>query len=614
MARRESLGFFDALVVRYSTYFRAHDARLADLRGARMRIAAIDIGTNSIHMVIAQATTLGAFEVVDREREVVQIGRDSFAGGRLRADAIRRTVDALARYVQLARRHQVDRILCTATAAVREAKNGGEFLAAARKFAGVTPRVIPGEEEGRLIYLAVKAALGLDEQPALIVDIGGGSAQLVVGNRDKLMLAVSAPLGGLRLTQLLLQSDPPARGELQKLRRTIRKQMREPLKKALDLLPQRVYGSSGSIHALASVAHWMERGEAIEHLNGHVLTLPSLKKLTRELCRMSTAERERLPGIDAKRAEIIVAGALVLIHVLEEADADGITLSDYGVREGLVTDYIAFHAEEISALEPIEDVRLRSIAALLKKFGAEGNHPRHVAKLALMLFDQLKSIHQLPPAARDLLHFAALLHDIGSAIGYDGHPEHSDYSVKHGNLRGLSAEALGLVANIARYHGKRRPRKRDIDFRMLDKPSRRMVQWLAALLRIAEGLDRSHYQLIRGLRVVRRDDLLSILVNARREARLEIWAARRRTDLLERVMSGRKHRIRVRVALDPASETAKKAEAAKVEAARSEAAKADGAKPVKEPPARSASAKTGPAAQVVRGTKGKPALKVISAK
>jgi exopolyphosphatase/guanosine-5'-triphosphate,3'-diphosphate pyrophosphatase len=167
----------------------------------------------------------------------------------------------------------------------------------------------------------VKAALGLDEQPALIVDIGGGSVQLVVGNRDKLTLAVSAPLGGLRLTELLIKSDPPSRGELQRLRRTIRKQLREPLKKAVELLPQHVYGSSGSIHALAQVAHWMERGEAIEHLNGHVLTLTSLKKLTRELCRMKNAERERLPGIDAKRAEIIVAGALVLIHVLEEADA-----------------------------------------------------------------------------------------------------------------------------------------------------------------------------------------------------------------------------------------------------------------------------------------------------
>ena len=162
----------------------------ADTSG--MRIAAIDIGTNSIHMVIAD-TRPGGFEVVDREREVVQIGRGSFAGGRLRADAIQRTAEALARFVQLARRHQVDRILCTATAAVREARNGGEFLAAARAAAGIGPRVIPAEEEGRLIYLAVKAALQLDDKPSLIVDIGGGSVQLVVANRENAPSRRSAP-------------------------------------------------------------------------------------------------------------------------------------------------------------------------------------------------------------------------------------------------------------------------------------------------------------------------------------------------------------------------------------------------------------------------------------
>lgn len=525
-----------------------------------MRIAAIDIGTNSIHMVIAQATSLGAFEVVDREREVVQIGRGSFTAGRLRVDAIRRAADALQRFVQLARRHQVDRILCTATAAVREARNGGEFLAAAREIAGVAPRVIPSEEEGRLIYLAVKAALGLDEHPALIVDIGGGSMQLVVGNRDKLIRALGAGLGALRLTETMLQDDPPSRRELAALTRTIRKRSREALEKVRELAPVRVYGSSGSIHALAQVAHGMDNGVGIEMINGYVLTLERLDRLTKRLCRMTLAEREKLQGIDAKRAEIIVPGALVLRHVLEEVGAESITISDYGVREGLVTDYIAFHAEEISALGEVGDLRLRSVTALLKKFNADGQHPRHVAKLALSLFDQLKHAHGLDPAARDLLHYASLLHDLGSVIGYDGHAEHSYYIVKHGNLRGLSAEELEIVANVARYHSKRRPRKRDRDFRALDKPTRKIVRWLAAILRLAEGLDRSHYQLIKAVRVVRRGERVSVLVTARREARLEIWASRRRTDLLERALGGKKGRVRVRVALDPAAEVAKKAE------------------------------------------------------
>jgi exopolyphosphatase/guanosine-5'-triphosphate,3'-diphosphate pyrophosphatase len=574
-----------------------------------MRIAAIDIGTNSIHMVIAQATSLGAFEVVDREREVVQIGRGSFGAGRLRVDAIRRAVDALQRFVQLARRHQVDRILCTATAAVREARNGGEFLAAARETAGIAPRVIPSEEEGRLIYLAVKAALGLDEHPALIVDIGGGSMQLVVGNRDKLIRAFGTGLGALRLTETMLENDPPTRRDLSALTRTIRKRSREALDKVRELAPVRVYGSSGSIHALAQVAHGLEHGAGIEMINGYVLSLEALDRLTKRLCRMTLAERERLHGIDAKRAEIIVPGALVLRHVLEEVGAESITLSDYGVREGLVTDYIAFHAEEISALDEVEDLRLRSVMSLLKKFHADGQHPRHVARLALSLFDQLKHAHGLDASARDLLHFAALLHDLGSVIGYDGHAEHSYYIIKYGNLRGLSAEELEVVANVARYHSKRRPRKGDRDFRALDKPTRRCVRWLAAILRLAEGLDRSHYQLIKAVRVVRRGERVSVLVTARREARLEIWAARRRTDLLERAMGGRKGAVRVRVGIDRAAD-AKKADGESAGERRS--AVRTGREAATRPPATGASPAPRPARPVGRATSGKaPVLKVV---
>jgi exopolyphosphatase/guanosine-5'-triphosphate,3'-diphosphate pyrophosphatase len=503
-----------------------------------MRIAAIDIGTNSIHMVVAEATRGASFEVIEREREVVQVGRGSFTGTRLRSDAIRRTVEALARFVQLARRLQVDRILCTATAAVRESKNGGEFVTAARKACGISPRVIPAEEEGRLIYLAVRRALQLDDRPALIVDIGGGSMQLVVGNRERLLLATGAPLGALRLTERILANDPPSRRELQALRREVRKRAKSALERVSALGPTTVYGSSGSIQALAQAAHWEEEGAAIEHLNGHMLSLESLQRLTRRLTRMSEAERHALRGLDAKRAEIIVPGAVVLQHVLEETGAGGIVISDFGVREGLVSDYLEFHAAEITALDEVEDLRLRSVLGLLQKFQMDGAHPRHVAELSLQLFDGLAAEHSLPPGARDLLRFAALLHDIGSSIGFDGHAEHSRYVILNGKLRGLSGEDLAVVANVARYHGGARPRKRDDHIRALSKPQRRTVRWLAAMLRIAEGLDRSHYQLVRSVEVRRRRPGWVLRITARRDAQLELWAVRQRTQLLERVLGG----------------------------------------------------------------------------
>lgn len=519
-----------------------------------LRLAAIDIGTNSIHMAVARASGPAGFDVIDREREVVQIGRGSFASGRLRADAVRRAVEALARCVQIARRHQVDHIVCTATAAVREARNGGDFLQAAREVAGVRPRVIPAEEEGRLIYLAVKSALRLDERPALIVDIGGGSVQLVVGDRDRVRLAMSAPLGALRLSETRPTEDPPSRRDLQGLRRAIRREGRPALEAVAAHAPVRVYGSSGAIHALAQAASWSERGVPLEQINGHALSVAALGRLVRRLQRMSLAEREKLQGLDAKRAEIILPGALVLAHVLETVGADGITLSDYGLREGLVTDYLRVHAREVSSLQQVEDLRLRSVLELLSKFQINERHARHVAHLAVSLFDGLARLHRLGAAERDLLRFAALLHDVGAVIGYDGHGEHSAYIIRHGGLRGLSSTELGTVAMVAKYHGQRRPkRRRDDDYAALGRPRRRAVRWLAAILRLAEGLDRSHYQLVRSVRVRRRPGRIAVLLATRRDARLERWAARRRTGLLER-LSG----ARVTVRIDRASEAARR--------------------------------------------------------
>jgi len=546
-----------------------------------MRIAAIDIGTNSIHMVIAQSRGGASFDVIDREREVVQIGRGSFAAGRLRREAIRRTADALARFVRLARRHQVDRILCTATAAVREARNGGEFLSAAREASGIAPRVIPGDEEGRLIYLAVKSALQLEEAPALIVDIGGGSVQLVVGNRERLSHAASVPLGALRLTELMLPRDPPTRRDVARLRRHVRRKLRPALRELEPYEITRAYGSSGSIHALAQTVALSQTGVPLEQLNGHFLAAEGLERLVARLQRMRQSEREHLPGIDAARAEILLAGAVVLHELLSMLGLDGITLSDYGVREGLVTDHLIYHAKEISKLEQVDDLRLRSVYGLLARFNADGAHPRHVATLALALFDALRARHKLGAEARELLHFAALLHDVGSAIGYDRHHEHSEYVVKNGNLRGLSAAEIQQVALVARYHGKGRPRKRDPEFKALDKSQRRVVLWLSAILRIAEGLERSHYQLIRSVRVVRRDATVSIVVSARREANLELWAARRRTGLLERLVKGR-----VRVVLEQPAKAARESRGASAAPSRR--------------PAHSRPPATGPAARAAK--------------
>lgn len=504
-----------------------------------MRIAAIDIGTNSIHMVIAQATGRTGFEVVDREREVVQVGSGSFESGRLSADAVRRTVLALRRFAQLARRRQVDKVLCTTTAAVREAENGGEFLRAAREASGVSPRVIPAEEEGRLIHLAVRSSLQLPEAPSLVVDIGGGSMQLALGDARGVHRVASVPLGALRLTETRLAHDPPGPREFARLVRHVRKQVRAAFRTLGDPVPARVYGSSGAIHALAHVARWFERDETVQQLNGHVCTHESITRALRRLMRMPLAQRQRLPELDAKRAEIIVAGTLVLDEVLSRAQVDQITLSDFGLREGLVIDWLDRHAQEVAELEPIADLRQRSAMRLLTKFDGNVPHAQHIVKLSLQLFDGLAEQHGLGLEERELLQSAALLHDVGAAIAYDGHAEHSAYIIRSGGLRGLSDADIEVIAKVAQYHGKGRPRRKDDPrYDRLAKRQRRAVRWLSALLRVAEALDRSHYQLVRGLRVLRRGEGVTLVVDAKRDAQLELWAARRRAVHLARLLGG----------------------------------------------------------------------------
>ena len=502
-----------------------------------MRIAAIDIGTNSIHMVIAEAVHADAFTVLDREREVVQVGRGSFMDARLSRDAMRRTADALARFTQLARRHAVDRIVCTATAAVREARNGGDFLKLARRASGVAPRVIPSEEEGRLIHLAVQAALQLPDRPALIVDIGGGSVQLVHVNGSQLLKVVGVPLGALRLEETVVEHDPPTEDELEQLRRLARKQLRRALAELGDPAIDVVFGSSGSIHALAELAHIVQQGRELPQLNRHVFGLDSLADLTRRLERMTQAERAALPGIEKARAEILVPGALVLEQVLRLTGAKSIRLSDYGVREGLVVDWLRRHGSELSTMDAAGDLRMRSVLGLLARFDTDGRHCRHVSALSLQLFDALGPWHELGAREREWLQFAALLHDVGSSIAYDGHAQHSAYIIRNGGLRGLTAEEIEIVALVARYHGGARPRRRrDEAYAGLPRKRRRTVRWLAAMLRVAEGFDRSHYQLVRGLSVRRRSGRIFLVAEARRQAQLEVWAGRRRATDLGRLL------------------------------------------------------------------------------
>jgi exopolyphosphatase/guanosine-5'-triphosphate,3'-diphosphate pyrophosphatase len=472
----------------------------------------------------------------------------------------------------------------------------------------VSPRVIPSEEEGRLIHLAVQSALPLPEQPALLVDIGGGSAQLVHVRGAELLRVAGVPLGALRLTETMLERDPPSERDVERLRRHARKLLRRAFEGFEGPAPEAVYGSSGSIHALAGLVHQEEHGRPLPQVNGHVLSLEGLSEVTRELERMPRAQRERLPGIDSARAEILVPGAIVLEQVLRLTKADSITLSDHGVREGLVMDWIRRHDQELSTLEAAGDLRLRSVLGLLGRFDSNGRHARHarhVAYLSLCLFDELRPWHELGSREREWLQYAGLLHDVGAAVVYDGHARHSSYIIRNGGLRGLTGEEVEVVAAVARYHGGARPRrKRDDSFAELPKPLRRTVRWLSAMLRVAEGLDRSHYQLVRGVVVRRRRKGVAIVADARRHAQLELWAGRQRADELARLL-GHPVRLEAAAAEVSAPRARRAADVPAPRAADARSPERDAAPPAAEPPRTPAapsgrSARRAPAAKAAR--------------
>jgi len=354
---------------------------------------------------------------------------------------------------------------------------------------------------------------------------------------EELLRVAGVPLGALRLTETMLQRDPPTANDVEQLRRHIRKHLKAAFTDLMDPAPVQAYGSSGSIHALAQLAHHQDHDRPLPQVNGHVLTLTSLANLTRRLERMPLAQRERLPGIDQMRAEILLPGALVLEQILRLSGLRGITLSDYGVREGLVTDWLRRHAAELHTIESGGDLRLRSVLGLLARFQHDDRHPRHVAMLSLQLFDALRPWHNLGVREREWLHFAALLHDIGSTVAYDGHARHSAYLIRQAGLRGLTADEVALVALVAQHHGAARPKKkREPAYAERTREERLAVRWLSAILRVAEGLDRSHYQLVRGLEVRLRRERFQILVDTRRHAQLELWAGERRSADLAKLL------------------------------------------------------------------------------
>jgi exopolyphosphatase/guanosine-5'-triphosphate,3'-diphosphate pyrophosphatase len=500
-----------------------------------VRLAAIDIGTNSVHMIVVRVRPDFSFEVVDREKEMVRLGAGGLDGRKLTPESMNAALQALSKFARLAQSHQVDEVLAVATSATREAENGGAFLRTIERKTGIRPRVITGTEEARLIHLA--AVYGVDTpKPAVVIDIGGGSVEITLGSGREVEFARSFKIGVIRLTERFVDSDPISSRDERKMSKHIGEHVNRYLEHIVEKGFDRVIGTSGTILSLGTVATAMDRGTVPQEVRNLRVAAKSLRRLRKTAVEMDLEERMHLPGLDPRRADLMVAGSVLLDTLLKKLKADEITLCDLALREGVLLDYIHRHRRDIARIDKYPDVRRRSVIELAERCAWEADHARQVAALALTMFDATKRIHGLGDREREWLEYGGLLHDIGNHISYEKHHRHSYYLIKNGDLRGFEPEEIAIIALITRYHRRAIPQKEHEGMGELTKEQRRVVTILSAFLRLAETFDRSRHGVIRALEVRERLGELRIKLQAVGDAELEVWTAHRQTRALEEAL------------------------------------------------------------------------------
>ena len=500
---------------------------------ALMRLAAIDVGSNSVHLLIADVSPEGHLEVIDRVKEMVRLGRRSFTTGLLSQEAMDLAVRVLAHFQSVVEVRRVDRVRAVATSAVREADNKNQFIARIKRETGVNVEVISGHEEAQLIYRAAQYALGLEGGPHLLVDLGGGSLELVLVQDRRPIWMKSAKLGAARMTERFLLDDSPTPAQCKRLETHFEKEIGEQMQAARRAGVVRAICTSGTINTLIAMAR-AARGEELGMLHGSIASATEIARLCRKAVGASAAMRMALPGIDAKRVDQIPASAMLADFVLRRSGAKEMVACTWALREGMLLELA--EATNRSALE----IRRGSVNTLATRFAQHNLHGRQVAKLALKLFDATAFTLDLPESSRELLEYAALLHDIGHAIDHDRHNRHSYYLVKNADLLGFEPVEIEMIALALRAHRKQSAQLDSPEWQALSAGKRRIARGMAAILRVADALDRSHRSVVKTVAVVYSPGRAQIEIGSgRAKADLELWTCERRIDLLTKLMDRR---------------------------------------------------------------------------
>ena len=468
-------------------------------------LAIIDLGTNTFHLLIAEIDEREDFRIVDKFKEPVELGEGGLDSGKISDAAFERGLQAMRRLQQVISQRQISEVRAFATSAIRSASNGKDLITAIKAETGIDAKIINGNEEASLIYEGVRNGVLLPpDQDVLVLDIGGGSVEFIVTRDGKPQLLRSLDLGAARLLGKFQPGDPLKPAECKAIREFLHQTMAGLLAELKEFDIRLLVGASGTFETISAViAQRKSDVLSSENLNSYRYTARDFKEAHKMLLHSTQAERVTTPGMDPLRAEMITMGSLLIDVLLEEIPVKEMMVSTFALKEGILYRYIDDQRERVHRLmgNTTRNLRAKAIRNLCEKYHYKKAHVLKVSELALSLFDQLKPLHPFGSLERELLRYAAMLHDIGQFVNRSGHHKHGQYIVLNSSLSGFSHDEIVILANIVRYHRKSHPTRDHFHFKVLEQRQRLLVRVLAGVLRIADQLDRGHRNQVDGLKV-----------------------------------------------------------------------------------------------------------------
>lgn len=486
------------------------------------RYAAIDIGSNSIRMMAAEVRSAADMRVLAADRQVVRLGRTVFREGKLAPAEIDLACLTLERMVEQYRKLDILSVRVVGTAALRDASNRDQFLARAAAIIGRPVEVISGLEEARLIHLGVQMQWPHPKQRILMLDIGGGSAELILSEGGRMVEAYSKPLGALRLTEVFLKSDPPNARELARMQKYIQERIAGPVARLGAARVERMIATSATAAAAVCAVNHVRRSRR-DRADRLPATAPQLRQLFRQVSSQDSSERAKITGIGPRRAELIVAGVAVLNEVVQALRLNRLYYSTAGVREGIIVDLTQRQVGMEQARLSVD--QRQAVRALGRHYGISAPHVRKVAELAGMLFQGLQTLHRLPLAKGRLLEAAAHLYNIGHFVNESRHHRHSMYLVANSDLPGFEDREKMVIATLCRYHRKSMPQASHQTFQVLDPEDRNCVALLTPLLRLAVALDQSQEQRVKRVEAAVEANAVELRLFSERDVDIEQWQA-----------------------------------------------------------------------------------------